>query len=125
MHQIKLLRYLFFGIFILVILISVLQINQSNLESKIERKRYFEKKIVGKLISKSINRGISIELLKGDKVEKDYLYNSINFNLSPSNLYDFLQKNDSIVKPKNSLNLFVYRGEREFYFELGRYINKK
>ena len=48
----------------------------------------------------------------------NYLYKKIF-------LYDFLRKGDSIIKRKDSDTLYVFRNKQEYYFVLGKFINRK
>jgi hypothetical protein len=40
-------------------------------------------------------------------------------------LYDFLAKNDSLIKHSNNDTLIIYRQDKIYYFKLGQLINKK
>jgi hypothetical protein len=93
-------------------------------KSEAESARYLAKEIKGILISKHIDRGFHIKLDVNGEIKKDYLRGSKNYNYAPSSLYDFLQKNDSLVKPANSLDLYVYRDHVKYRFRIGERINK-
>jgi hypothetical protein len=49
---------------------------------------------------------------------RNYLYNI-------PDLMDFINLNDSISKSSESDSIFVYRNNQEYYFILGKIINKK
>lgn len=48
-----------------------------------------------------------------------------NYAYKPETLGNFFQQNDSIFKRANSDTLYVYRGEQEYYFIIGKIINRK
>jgi len=51
------------------------------------------------------------------------IYN--NYSYKPSDLIDFLKVNDSIRKPLNSRDFFIYRSNEKYYFRLGEDIKTK
>lgn len=54
------------------------------------------------------------------------LVNSSNYAYDCPELYNFLQIGDSIVKPKYTDSLFIYRNNQEYFFILGDLqLNKK
>lgn len=122
--HLKYISYLIGFIIFSIVVFSILDILKSGSEYKIEEARYFENEFHGKIICKWINRGLGVQIDNKGDIQKKYLYGSKNFNLSPSDLFDFLKINDSIVKPENSLDLYIYRNGNKYYFKLGEYINK-
>ena len=124
MLQNNLIKYFFIVGIIIFIIISLLDIKDSKEEYSEEKKLYYNKEIRGKLISKRINRGFRNKIAEKGLIRKEYLYSSRNYDYKPYNLYDFLQLGDSIVKPKNSLDLYIHRKENVYYFKLGEYINE-
>jgi len=53
------------------------------------------------------------------------LYGSDNFNYSPPFINEFIQKGDVLHKSVGSDSLFIKREGEEYYFILGKTINKK
>ena len=51
-------------------------------------------------------------------------YDLRNYEYSPDNLYDFVQKEDSIYKRINSDTIWICRDNKEYYFVLNKIINK-
>lgn len=50
--------------------------------------------------------------------------NTFNYTISKVNLMSFVQVGDSIYKPANTDSIFIYRGNKIYYFRLGKIINK-
>ncbi|GAB6013083.1 hypothetical protein [Viscerimonas tarda] len=50
---------------------------------------------------------------------------TINYLYEPFGLSYFLQVNDSIYKPTHTDSVYVYRDGKEYYFILGKIINKR
>lgn len=117
-------KYIILGVIAIIVMFAVIDIKKSGSEYNTEKTKYYEREIRGRLVSKGNNRGIRIRIAINGDVKNEYLYGSKNFDLSPSDLFDFLKINDSIVKPPNSLELYIYRGNEKYYFKLGEYINK-
>ena len=113
------------ALLLLLVLIgfSVLDIQSSKDEYKTEKQEYYKEGFSGILISKRVNRGIRIKLQQNDKELSNYLYSSKNYDYTPNNLYDFLIIGDSLVKIDHSLDLYIYRADKKYYFKLGEYIN--
>ncbi|MDH6356137.1 Zn/Cd-binding protein ZinT [Dysgonomonas sp. PH5-45] len=49
--------------------------------------------------------------------------NTFNYAISEVNLMSFVQVEDSIYKPANSDSIFIYRGDKTYYFRLGQTLN--
>ena len=60
-----------------------------------------------------------------DNKIKVHFYPSCNYLYKKIFLDDFLRNGDQLIKRKNSDTLYVYRNNQEYYFVLGKYINKK
>ena len=75
--------------------------------------------IIDKYISKKLyDKGTTYFILNNDC--KFVIYNiSNNYSYEPSDLIDFLTVNDSIRKPHNSRDFFIYRKNEKYYFRLG------
>ena len=71
---------------------------------------------------KSRKGGVYITLDNNVKVQFapscNYLYKKIFLD-------DFLRKGDQIIKRKDSDTLYVFRNKQEYYFVLGKFINRK
>ncbi|HYX08029.1 MAG TPA: hypothetical protein VE912_14965 [Bacteroidales bacterium] len=119
----KVISLIIITLVVLFIGYSILNIQESKSEYKFEKIEYFEKGFKGILISKNLNRGIRIRLKTSGKQLEKYLYSSKNFDYNPDNLYDFIMQGDSIVKVPNSLDLYIFRDDKKYYFKLGEYIN--
>ena len=61
----------------------------------------------------------SLTIRLKDGVNKYYLKDANNYELSPVELMNFLQLGDSVYKPLNSDSLFIYREDKQFLFILG------
>jgi hypothetical protein len=123
MQHFRVFQYIVIVIIAIFILFSIIDIRQSKSDYRTEKINYYHKEFKGIIKSKSLNRGFRIRLFNNGKIEKRYLYSSKNFNLSPSDLYDFIKLNDSIIKLPNSFDLYIYRNGSKYYFKLGEYIN--
>jgi hypothetical protein len=57
--------------------------------------------------------------------KKFALWTARNYLYTPNTLVKFLQINDSVYKPIKTDSLYVYRDGKEYYFILGKIINRK
>ena len=81
--------------------------------------------ILDKYISKKLyDKGTTyLTLNNKSKLILYEIYN--NYSYKPSDLIDFLRVNDSIRKPPNSRDFFIYRNNEKYYFRLGEDIKTK
>lgn len=120
----KIYRYLVFIGMIIFVVYTIISIRDSKDNYIIEKQRYYSNGFKGILINKKLNRGLRITIENQGKISKNYLYESKNYNYKPSDLYDFIMINDSIIKISESLDFYIIRNNEKFYFKLGEYINQ-
>ena len=99
--------------FLFTILIFGFLFNKTEYESV-----KFDKKYSGVIKSKFVSRSSSLICLGEIKLE---IMPANNYDYSPSGLCLFLIKGDSILKPANSYNLYIFRNQRKFSFVIDYY----
>ena len=124
MQHFRFFRYMAVVVMVFFIIISIFDIKRAGPKAREEKVNYYQKEFKGIILQKSVNRGMRIQIDNNGKKEKQYLYEAKNFDLTPVDLYDFIQVSDSIIKLPNSYDLYIYRNNEKYYFKLGEYINK-
>lgn len=89
-----------------------------------EIRQYYSQEISGIVSTVSQNRG-TITLRLMDKKDGAYYFRiTRNYNLSPYDLHEFLQHGDSVHKSPNSNELFIFRDEKKYRFDLDLNLNR-
>lgn len=116
--------YLFFifAFFIFIIIILYDNIKSSGIEEA--HKMFYFEEVSGIVHDISQNRG-SIRLrLEKNPNQKYYFGVSRNYKLNPYDVERFINKGDSIYKPRKSDKLKVFRNGNEYFFMIDKSINK-
>lgn len=83
----------------------------------------YETEISGILTFATQNRGeISLRVLQS-KEKKYFISSSRNYDYEPYDLENFVQGGDSIYKPSSSDTLYIYRGDKKYFFIINKDIN--
>lgn len=104
-----------------VLLLTVCIFSHLSCTPKIELS--FDKEIKGLLEYFDSERGNVYIRLKRS-TDEYYFRGSYNYDYKPYSIENFFQINDSIFKPQNSDTIYIKRDEKEYYFIIGKIINK-
>ena len=109
----------------LLVFFEICEQNKAKHSSIMHEEQFYKEQILGILESKSLTRGKQQIVLRSDGDYQTWIIKpSRNYQLFPSNLYDFLKKGDSLYKVPNSLDLYIFRKNKKYFFELGAFINE-
>lgn len=74
---------------------------------------------------KDIKRNRGFVYVELDNGEKYNISDSYNYSYKTRSLYSFLDIGDFVNKPKDTDSIFIVKGGREYFFLLGKNINKR
>lgn len=114
---------LVFGFCIVLFFMYITPSNEKNKKITENIENIYRTEISGIVSSAHPSRGMTTLRLRGRVDYPYYLPSSRNYNLSPPELYSFVQREDSVYKAPNSNEFYIFRNGHRYRFVLNEYIN--